>query len=77
MHFSLLQMQRANLNARPEVQELGLSIANEFAKVDGRILPPPSLTYKQVSDCLFVVVVFFCLFFSFMKYKLYLYKMAF
>ena len=46
-------MQRANLNARPEVQELGLSIANDFAKVNGRVLPPPKLAYKQVSVLLF------------------------
>ncbi|KAJ1524220.1 hypothetical protein ONE63_010740 [Megalurothrips usitatus] len=42
-----MAMAQAKLNASPEVQEFGLSVANEFAKVEGRILQPPKLDYKQ------------------------------
>ncbi|KAK3908670.1 LOW QUALITY PROTEIN: Protein argonaute-2 [Frankliniella fusca] len=40
-------MQRANLNSSPHVKELGLSVATEFAKINGRILPAPKLAYYQ------------------------------
>ncbi|KAE8746943.1 Argonaute-2 [Frankliniella occidentalis] len=40
-------MQRANVNASPQVKELGLSVATEFAKINGRILPAPKLAYYQ------------------------------
>lgn len=43
--FELLS--KFNYNAIPAIQEFGVHVGNQFQKVDARMLPPPTLDYKN------------------------------
>lgn len=40
-------LDEANYNRNPSVREFGFSVANEFEKLDARVLPPPALKYND------------------------------
>lgn len=40
-------LREADHNSNPTVREFGFSVANEFEKLDARVLPPPTLGYAN------------------------------
>ncbi|XP_030760165.1 protein argonaute-2-like isoform X2 [Sitophilus oryzae] len=40
-------MRQANFNTNPSVREFGISVGDQFQKLEARVLNPPQLTYSQ------------------------------
>lgn len=61
-------MRSAGFNQDPCIREFGISVAENFTKVNARVLEPPSLEYannRRVSILLLLGLVCFVLYYSF------------